>query len=389
MNDYLSNFERVLGHKGTGSGEIIRFNCPFPGCAGYTKKAFCVNVRTGQWCCHHCQQQVDGKEYRESGAAGHGGGPKDFALMMNDNPSLWPVGDIDQVVRKVDPLSDGKKKQLWTMLIKEAELLEEHREMLRSRGIDGDAAGYVSSTPALFQKLRLHFGDEIMERGGLAYHPDNGDAGINPRQCVQPARILIPYWEKEQVIYFVGYARCPAQRPDQTEDQHKELKDRWAKAAGPAGYSPKVYGLAPPNAEYVIVTEGQIKTDAARQRGFPCIGISGIGMSHKLVAKHCTKQQVQRVIVLFDTQLEDQLLVDHEAMRLAKELLKVGIPTFRAELPQMDGEEKTDIDSFLRVSTASQFADILEEAGRHPYELETDAPAEENNDDEEAGPEVT
>lgn len=375
MNTYIENYERVLGQQGEFSGSQVTFSCPFPGCAGYNKKRFYVDPERGLWCCHHCCQTVGERD-------SSGGNALEFARLMGDDPGRWPTGTIDVALPKIEPLTESRRKQLWTAMFDACSLSELHRELLRERGIDGDRAGYVSATAEMFQKLGGQFGEETMVRGGLAYLADYGEGALHPRQCVQPGRILIPYREKGQVVYFVGYARRPEQQPDQTAEQYKELYHRWAKTAGPAGYTPKVYGLAPAEAEYVIVTEGQLKAEAARQRGFPCIGISGIGNSHKLVAKHCSKQQVKRVIILFDTQLEDQETVDHEAMRLAKELLKAGISTFHAELQLEEGAEKVDIDSYLLTHTTSQFAAVLCEAGRRPYELEVDAPVEEESHDE-------
>lgn len=380
MNTYLDNYERVLQQKGEPLGDQVYFYCPFAGCAGHDKKKFNINPELGGWNCFRCNQTVEGREDRPGGSA------KDFAALMGDDYALWPKGVIPGVVEKIEPLGERRKKQIFGALFQKSTLSEADQQLLQIRGIDGLQAGYVSATPEMFELLLQQFGDEDMIRGGLAYRAENGDGQLHCRQCVQPGRILIPYWGKDQVDYFVGYARCPAQRPEQTDEHYQELKNRWAKTAGPAGYPSKIYGLAPLDADYVIVTEGQLKAVAARQRGFPCIGISGIGNSHKPAATQCVRQRVRRAIILFDTQLDGQVLVDHEAMRLAKDLLKVGIPTYKAELPldpRVDNGEKMDIDSFLAISTAVQFAAILVEAGRRPYEMEEEvvAAAQEETDD--------
>jgi hypothetical protein len=376
---YLENYERLLG-KGTGYGEVIRFKCPFSGCSGYNKKAFCVNVRTGTWCCHHCNQERPDSSYRKGSSGGHGGSAGEFAEMMNDDLELWPTTCLDYIPpAKTLALPMKKRKQFFTYLFSLCQLTPEHREAVLARGINPDAARMVSAEPGLLQLLLDEFDDETVLRGGVAYLDRKGVPVI--RQCISVGRLLIPYYEDNQVHHFVGYQRCPTRRPDQSIEDYQSLRESWPKITGPAGYTPAIYGDVPENCELVIVTEGQFKAEAARQKGLACIGVQGMMNSHGAVVRLLVQQKAKKAIICFDTEVEEQDNVDWAAEKLARELLKAGVETYRCRLPldpAVDKGRKMDIDSFLNAFGVGSFAKQL--ASSRPYELrpeETEGNADE------------
>lgn len=369
---YIDQFQRVLNDQGRPAGAVWEFYCPFDGCRGYPKRKFRVDPEFGGWNCRHCNQVVPGKTYKETCREGHGGTWREFVQMMGDDIELWPRGR--QHVKRVLPLSLSKARSIWGHLVGLSTLLPEHRELLLARAVDPVRAGYTSASAEVWETLIALYGEDLIVRAGLAYRDDDTQR-LRPTRCVQPGRILIPYWDNESgVSYFAGYCRCPAQRPEQSDEFYKAYHDQWVKCASPAGFQTQIYGRIPDHADYLVITEGQIKAEAGIQRGFPFIGLTGMGSMHREVATQCRYRKVQRAVILFDTQLDDQDLIDYEAEHLARALIRKRIPTFRGVLPLEPGEAKADVDSFLLHHETRGLVEVLVEAGRHPYVLARELP---------------
>lgn len=367
-NSYITQYERVLG-KGIRNGDKYRFKCPFPGCNGQEDHPFSVSINSGWWFCYRCHEVVPGKNYDNCYGQTDGGTWKEFVQLMGDDESLWPTNGVDNVVEKPKKLSAKEVRKVWSSLIGWATLLPEDEQRVCDRGIDPIRAGYVSSTYDLLQKMVDSYGVEKLVHAGLGY--ENRDGSFCAGKCVDVGRILLPYFDNEVVRYFVGWKRCPEKLPEQTEDEYQKIKKEWVKCAPPANYPTQLYGNIPQDAPLVIVTEGQIKAEAAIQRGLVCVGLAGMGSSHKPLATECAKKNVQRVIILFDTQAENQANVDHEADRLARELLKKGMPVYRASLPLEDGIDegkKIDIDSYLLKHSTVEFVELLKQSHLYMFE---------------------
>lgn len=368
MNGFIEQYQRVLGSKGKPDGTQWMFPCPFDGCASYDKWKLRVSPETGAWQCKHCNHVVTGKQYREDCREPHGGTWRDFVKEVGDeaNISLWPTEKQDNPIKPPDPLTRKKAQKVWEYMFAGATLLDEHRTHLMKRGIDPEKAGYVSSEDTSLSWVESEFGKDTAVRAGLGYLDDSGK--LKPTKCVQPGRILIPYYQGQSIVHFVGYMRCPDKTEAQTEEEYKEFRSNWVKVAGPVGFSTQIYGSFTEIPDYIIVTEGQIKAESAIQKGFPCVGLTGMGNNHKDFVKECIKRSVDKVIILFDTQLEDQDNIDYEAERLARELLKKGIQPFRASLPiDPDKEAKVDIDSFFLTHSEEEFTKVLLESANNPY----------------------
>lgn len=377
---YLECYERVLNQKATIKGRQAYFYCCFPGCIGYNKRKFNVDLATGAWFCFHCNQEVEGRNYQDKTVGG--GTANDFALLMNDDVSQWPNGNVAVAVdNKVSPLTAKKRRQFFTYLFSHCTLSDEHREMLTQRSINPHAVKMVSSREDLLGLLQQEFDEDTIIRGGVAYLDRSGK--LCARQCIATGRVLIPYYEEDQVYYFVGYMKCPKRKPDQAIEDYQAIKEGWSKIAGPAGYTPAIYGDIPDEPHLIIITEGQFKAEAAIQEGLTCIGLQGITTGHAGVVKKCIEKKVKRVIICFDTQIDDQETVDWASEKLARELLKVGIPTYRCKLPLepfVDNGRKMDIDAYLHHLGSANFAEQLSASRR--YELRPEEPEGEETEEE-------
>lgn len=369
MSTFIENYQRVLQDKGKMSGSQWVFYCPFEGCVGYTKRKFFVDPSRGFWCCKHCNKEVPDKVYRTDTKEASGGTWKEFVLLTGDDPSLWPTETMtdSSVDPKARPLTAKQRRKVWTALFENAELTWEHEQEVIARGINPTNARVMSSTPGLLKEMEKLFDPTILERAGLFYC---SKGALHPRLCIALGRILIPYYENEEVFYFVGYMKCPKRADNQAIEDYQVMRSDWKKIAGPAGYTPAIYGDIPEEAEYVVITEGQFKAEAARQQGIICVGLQGRENGHATVAKKCAELKVKRAIVMFDTEAEDQEANDYSSEKLGRELLKVGIPAFRATLPletSVDRGLKMDIDSYLLHYGVSNFCELLFSA--QPYKI--------------------
>lgn len=349
---FIGQYERLLG-VGRPSGHQYIFYCPFPGCAGYRQAKLYVDPQTGHWLCFHCQQAVPGKVYRETSTVQHGGTWRDFVRMMGDeaNTILWPTNNLPTAFARTPPLSQEQRRRMWGTLFDLSSLTLEHALLLRMRGLDAHQLGVVTVTGSVWWSMIKVYGEETCVRAGLARIDDETSA-IKPTLCVAPGRILIPFFDGRYVDYFVGYSASHSIR-----------------YAGPTGYSTCIYGVIPPDCELLIVTEGQFKAAAAAQRGYPCIGLQGMGNNHRLAAQQCRQREVQRVVILFDTQKSGQETVDQCAERLAREMLRSNIAVYQGYLPLSIGEDKVDVDSFFLSHTKEEFENVLMDAIRRPYRL--------------------
>lgn len=370
MPTYVENFERLLG-PGDVIGYEVVFHCPFEGCIAYDKKKFYVDPDLGGWFCFHCKQDVPGKVYSEESTEKAGGSWRDFVNMVGDeaNLHLWPKDPSESEFVHLEPLPKVQASKIWTRFFNLCALHDDHAKLLIDRGIDPLTLGARSATMSALWQLEREFTRETVAKAGLCKPTEVGE--IEPTICVKPGRILIPYWDEKgkKINYFVGYQRMPERREDWDEEDYLKLKKRWAKVAGPRGYTPILYGASrlPKEATFAVVDEGQLKAEAAIQRGLPWTGLQGMGSQHKEAVKELAKRKVKAVIILFDTQVGNEEEIDREAERLARELLSKNIPAFRARLPIEEGEVKVDTDSFLKTHSVEDLGNVLLEALNHPY----------------------
>jgi hypothetical protein len=356
---YIEQYERVLGHAAEREGEQFTFFCPFPECVDFPYRKFYVHPEWGSWFCQHCRYRLPDKEKA-------GGSWREFVRVMGDDPRLWPntLGPSEEH----NQLFRAEAIEVWNTFVGRLQLFQHHRQLVHARGIDPDRAHYVSAHEPTWRTLIREIGIEQAVRAGLAKVPEyGGQTGqVVPTLCCRPGRMLIPYWQEEQAVYFVGYAPRPP-----------TWHSKWIKVANITGFPPPVYGTVPPGSPYAIVTEGQFKRDAAAQRGLPILGLPGMGTQHREVVAYLKKQEVPRMVILFDTEADPrtQRLVDQEALHLATEGLEEGLQVFRAQLPllpEIAGGQKTDIDSFLLARGIHALVQAVQDAAHARYELEPD-----------------
>ena len=384
---FIDNYERLLG-AGTPEGTQYVFRCPFPGCEDTYKKKFFVDPDKGFWNCKRCRYQVPGKEYRANAKEPHGGTHKEFATLMGDDLSLWPKSSIRSIPKSY-PLTQEEVSSIWSYMFSILELAGKDRKQIVDRGINPGELGAKTSTGFdLLKELSLTYDESIILRAGIAYKNDEGK--IIPYSCIKKDRILIPYYsyteDTKEIIktdkgyplvrYFAGYQKCPGRGKDATDEEWEDFKGSWKKLVVPAIYAPQLYGHIPKGSDYGIVTEGQLKTAAASQRGFNIVGKVGMSASREVVAKYFKTRKIKAAIILYDSESssknkDPQELIDYEAARQAVEFLKAGVKVYRANLPIPEGSEKEDIDSYLLSHTTKEFLEeIVLPSVKRPYKVE-------------------
>jgi hypothetical protein len=280
------------------------------------------------------------------------------------NAELWPEGQIETEIRVKRSITK-KVRKIWQRAIELSRpMTREHDAMLMCRAIDPSKVLYGSAWSGLWLALVQEFSFEEVEAAGLVYRRDDGITRCC--KCILPGRLLIAYpGNAELVPFLAGYARCPERGEREDEEAYEKRKGDWKKCCGPNNFPSQIYGIVPQYCPLLIITEGQLKAEAAIQAGFPCVGLPGISAQHKPLTTKCKNAEVKRAVILFDSQAENQAAVDLQASNLARELLKAKIPTYRAILP-LEGE-KSDIDSFLADHKTEEFENVLREAAGCPY----------------------
>ena len=139
-------------------------------------------------------------------------------------------------------------------------------------------------------------------------------------------------------------------------------KQKTPKIYGPANYGLRPYVRLAPEDDLVVITEGEIKTEASWQAGISTIGIPGIFNCHTNAAD-IIKEQSKRlnnsmtVIIVLDTEtkmstilnvLQAKVRIYDKLKEAFKDLPKNLQPQIlTGELPLLRGQEKTDIDNFI------------------------------------------
>lgn len=230
---------------------------------------------------------------------------------------------------------------IYTKAINISLLRDYHRSWLENRGIQPNKMK-VKSTDFLVDKIKKFFSEANLVEAGLL-REDNYATSV-----VYPNRILIPFFDpfdKDKCIYLRS-------RSIGNLDYNKYLS--------PTGVPSKGYTWGWENikqgSEYVIITEGEFKAQAAMQLGFNCVATIGINSSHDSISNLCAKKNIKIAYILFDTEntisslnVPKQYIIDKAATSLTKSLKVNNIKVFRAYLPSL-GYDKMDIDKFILLS---------------------------------------
>ena len=146
----------------------------------------------------------------------------------------------------------------------------------------------VRSSDMIVTIMMKHFTEQELEEAGILV---NKDGKYRSSGIVSPNRIIIPYLnENGRCIYirsrFAGIC-----------DNYRFLSP------------PKVPGRdfswgwdTFENEGYVIITEGELKAQSAKQLGYQCIALPGMQTGHQALASKCKEHNIKKAYIMFDSE---------------------------------------------------------------------------------------
>lgn len=230
---------------------------------------------------------------------------------------------------------------IYTEAIKSSFLREYHSRWLSNRGIITDPSNPVYfkgvSSDGILQKLKSKFSIAQLISAGLLTE-DKRIAGV-----IRGNRIIIPYYSPGNKCIYIR------SRFAGISEDFRFL----APTGVPAGnfvWGWETYN----NSHYVIVTEGELKAQSAKQLGLECVALPGMHVGHKAFVQDCLDRNIETVFILFDTEgrinintgLRKQDEIDRCTNDLASLLTKKNIQAVICYLPLL-GQSKMDIDRFI------------------------------------------
>jgi len=333
MLSVLEIMTKSLGEGFRESRNKWRFTCPK--CNSYRTLHFNPNKSGGPFICTAC---------------GFRGNVKLIANSMGELIKDSPIPE-----KKVDW---SLLHNIYSSILTNGSVRPAHVDWLYTRGIDANLSNcptpaklLVRSSDLLLSKIRSLFTDEELIESGLLV---NTSRGIEAAGIMGYNRILIPYFNsKGECVYirsrFAG------------KSEYKYLAPIGVPARG-FSWGWETYD---PLLKYTIITEGELKAQAAKQLGFQCIALPGMQTGHTYFADQCVRMGVKKVYILFDTEggttstgISKQLGVDRCAENLTTELVKRSIEVKRCHLPLL-GKEKMDIDSFVLLKGSSAKKELI------------------------------
>ncbi|MBY0459468.1 MAG: DUF3854 domain-containing protein, partial [Gemmataceae bacterium] len=237
-------------------------------------------------------------------------------------------------------------------------LLERHLADLRKSGLTDQqiaACGFYSeSHPA---KLAALLGGRTTPKSPARYG----------------ACLVLPYFNIDGTP--MGYSRL---KPDKPRNDGQK-KDKPVKYESPAGRPNRAYfppgtrsALADP-AVPLVVTEGEKKSAAADQHGFPCIGLSGVwawqvnrskgkdgrgtGTRRLLPDLQAVAWKGRSVFVAFDSDIADKPEVRWAEWHLCEALREAGADVRVVRLPGADDGSKVGLDDYLLAHSPAELRD--------------------------------
>jgi hypothetical protein len=255
--------------------------------------------------------------------------------------------------------------QICDFIVKEGEIRSVHGNWLKGRGIRANSADtpeissmIVRSSDKVFHSLLKNF--TLHELTECGFCIQRGEPPPMAPGFLGANRILIPYFNEEGKPVYI--------------------RSRYAGNTEGVKYlaPPKIPGVAfswgwetvRNKSDYVIITEGEFKAQAAKQLGFPCVALPGMNSGYENIAMLCVKKNVETVYVLFDTETEitsngiSKMQGVRAAMNsLCETLLDFDLNPIVCELPALDNM-KTDLDGFILkrgLSSARELIKILSE----------------------------
>lgn len=207
---------------------------------------------------------------------------------------------------------------------------EVHFNYLFSRGIDRSA----------IKRFKLGFCPSFIHPI-YSTEPCKSSGVSNPRgQPTLANRITFPYIYMSQVTDIRGRIIG-----DSSEVRYKSIPGSAISRHAHYGYN-EFRALYDYNSDYVVITEGEIKTIIADMFGIPTIGMPGI-----TTIRGSIQSIMKRVIVIFDSSssLYDNIRVDLAIKRLSEKVSDLYVVT----LPVYPGLQKVGLDDFLLYNESS------------------------------------
>lgn len=236
-------------------------------------------------------------------------------------------------------LNEDLMLNVYSKMAEAGELRVSHEQWLLKRGLylNKKTITLVSSD-GLIEKLQETFSNSDLFNAGLM---KKSHRLFKPSTVVQPGRIVILYNDPYSLKFH--YARSRSIYPEAI---------KYASPSGVPGTHVSWGWQNIKNTNWLVVTEGEFKAQAACQVGIPCIGLPGMQSGHKAFVQACKHYGIEYVCILFDSETDycnntpKQQVIDAAAMSLSKQIKSAGIAAYMGRLPIIDNS-KTDIDSFL------------------------------------------
>lgn len=320
MQTYLEQLIEKFGEPVySGAGGQCKFVCPECG-----KSALSADINRGLYNCFHCLS-VKGR-------------------LMDGQPSQV----VDEI--EIDP---QLLRTCAQTLIAAGRLTPMYQKYLERRGVQDPDRWLLRAAPAnpVHWLRKQGLTDDQLLRSGLFFRGYDND--LVPRRCIQPGRLLIPYWNGPHVLAFKS-------RVNPLEEDNEP--QRYLTPTGfKIGHFAWNHGLN--GGRDLIITEGEMKAIVAQERGFNCASISGLGVwktSVPHLQELVEEQAYERVFIILDADEHwcDKVPLLRAALGLRKEFDPRACVVF---LPQTK-DNKVGLDDYLLSAGADNLRQQMEKA---------------------------
>ena len=292
-------------------------------------------------------------------------GYKGNAYTVSLELGLFPEGENPKEInnlfgfsytKKEEPVIDwGLLSSIYSEIISNGSLREYHSRWLSNRGIITDKNNPLKfkgvSSDGIYHRIKDKFTTSQLLSAGLLSQ-EGKTSGV-----IRGNRIIIPYYSS--IDYTCNYIR--SRFVGITEDY------RFLAPVGvPASkftWGWETYN----NSHYVIVTEGELKAQSAKQLGLECIALPGMQVAHQAFMNTCIQKEIETVFILFDSEnkidiytgIRKQDEINKWANSLAKMLNNNNIQAIICHLPLL-GYQKIDIDKFILIKQEKAKEELIE-----------------------------
>lgn len=296
-------------------GNNIRLVCP-----ECKHKALSCNITSGVFYCFHC---------------GYGRGQKLEGL---------PSGHIEI---SVDPESHLK---VALRILEICTLSSVHKEYLAKRSIYNPEKYGIVSVPFNIDFLLLkEFSKEELIASGF-YYDINSE--FRASKALSPRRILVPFWQGASIVGLKSRAN-----PYGSPDEPRYICPRGSQIKNRFWYFGE---LTPAD---VIITEGELGAISGCSNGYQTIGIPGIGNlnNERLIEelREYTKD-CNRVFIILDS--DPGYSTDPTKLIPAVKLHESLNNSCILFLPQVNPEQKMDLDQFLSIEDLETLDTLMEDS---------------------------